>query len=39
MVATAFVFYICNYLTRFTNALMISIAVAVVLLMMISRRL
>ena len=39
MVATAFVFYICNYLTRFTNALMISIAVAEVLLMMISRRL
>ena len=39
MVATAFVFYICNYLTRFTNALMISIAVAVVLLMMTSRRL
>lgn len=39
MVATAFVFYICNYLTRFTNALMISIAVAVVLLMMVSRRL
>ena len=39
VVATAFVFYICNYLTRFTNALMISIAVAVVLLMMMSRRL
>ena len=39
VVATAFVFYICNYLTRFTDALMISIAVAVVLLMMMSRRL
>ena len=32
-VASLFVFYVCNFLTRFTNALMISIAVAVVLLM------
>lgn len=38
-VASAFVFYICNYLTRFTNALMISIAVAAVALMVISRSL
>ena len=38
-VASLFVFYVCNFLTRFTNALMISIAVAVVLLMMLSRRL
>ena len=38
-VASLFVFYVCNFLTRFTNALMISIAVAVVLLMILSRRL
>jgi len=37
--ATAFVFYICNYLSRFTHALMISIAVALVALMIISRTL
>lgn len=36
-VASAFVFYICYYLTRFTNALMISIALAAVALMIISR--
>lgn len=39
LIASGFVFYICNYLTRFTNALMISIAVAVVALMIISRSL
>lgn len=38
-VASAFVFYICYYLTRFTNALMISIALAAVSLMIISRSL
>lgn len=38
-VASAFVFYICNYLTRFTNALMLSIALAAVALMVISRSL
>ena len=38
-VASAFVFYICNYLTHFTNALMISIALAAVALMIISRSL
>ena len=38
-VATLFVFYVCNYLTRFTNALMISIAAALVVVMMLSRRL
>lgn len=38
-VASAFVFYICNYLSRFTNALMISIAIAAVALMIISRSL
>lgn len=39
IIASAFVFYICNYLSRFTDALMISIAVAVVALMIISRSL
>ncbi len=39
VIASAFVFYICNYLTRFTNALMISLAVAAVALMIISRSL
>lgn len=38
-VASAFVFYICYYLTRFANALMISIALAAVALMIISRSL
>ena len=38
-VASAFVFYIGYYLTRFTNALMISIALAAVALMIISRSL
>ncbi len=38
-VASAFIFYICNYLTRFTNALMISIAMMVIVLMAMSRRL
>ena len=38
-IASAFVFYICNYLTRFTNALMISIALAAVALMIVSRSL
>ena len=39
MVAMAFIFYICNYLTRFTNALMIVIAIVVVTLMILSRHL
>ncbi|MGN1375926.1 MAG: cation:proton antiporter, partial [Prevotella sp.] len=39
IITSAFVFYICNYLTRFTDALMISIAVAAVCLMVLSRSL
>lgn len=39
IIAVSFIFYICNYLTRFKNALMISIAIAVVALMLLSRRL
>ena len=37
VVACSFVFYVCNYLSRFTNALMITIALAVVVLMVLSR--
>ena len=39
IIASSFVFYICNYLSRFANALIIAIAVAVVLLMIMSRSL
>ena len=38
IIALAFIFYICNYLTRFTNALMIIIGIVVVSLMIASRR-
>ncbi len=38
VIALCFIFYVCNYLTRFTNALMICIAAAVVLLMIASRQ-
>lgn len=38
VIALGFIFYICNYLTRFTNALMIIIGVVVVSLMIASRR-
>ena len=37
VIALAFIFYICNYLTRFTAALMIIIGLAVVSLMIASR--
>ena len=37
VIALGFIFYICNYLTRFTNALMIIIGVVVVSLMIASR--
>lgn len=37
VIALAFIFYICNYLTRFTDALMIIIGLAVVSLMIASR--
>ena len=39
VIASSFVFYVCNYLSRFANALIIAIAVAVVLLMVLSRSL
>ena len=38
-IAVAFIFYICNYLTRFTPALMISIGVAAITVMVLSRSL
>lgn len=37
VIALGFIFYICNYLTRFTNALMIIIGVVMVSLMIASR--
>lgn len=37
VIALGFIFYICNYLTRFTNALMIIIGMVVVSLMIASR--
>lgn len=37
VIALAFIFYICNYLTRFTDALMIIIGIAVVSLMIASK--
>ncbi len=38
-IGAGFIFYICNYLSRFKNALIITIALVVVLLMALSRRL
>ena len=37
LIAVAFIFYICNYLTRFTNALMICIGIIVVVGIIFSR--
>ena len=37
IIAISFIFYICNYLSRFTNALMITIGVIVILLIIFSR--
>ena len=39
IIASSFVFYICNYLTRFTNALMITIALFAIMVMIMSRTL
>lgn len=38
MIALGFIFYICNFLSRFTDALMISIGIVAVLLIIVSRR-
>lgn len=37
IIAISFIFYICNYLSRLTNALMITIGVIVILLIIFSR--
>ena len=37
VIAIAFIFYICHYLSRFTNALMITIGIIVVLMIVFSR--
>ena len=37
VIAISFIFYICNYLSRLTNALMITIGVIVILLIVFSR--
>ena len=37
ILAISFIFYICNYLSRFTNALMITIGVLVIMLIIFSR--
>lgn len=39
VIGAGFIFYICNYLSRFQNALIITIALVVILLMALSRRL
>ncbi|MCH4146996.1 MAG: cation:proton antiporter [Prevotella sp.] len=38
-IAAAFLFYICNYLARFTNALVITLALVILILMALSRNL
>ena len=38
LIAVSFIFYICNFLSRFTNALMITIGFVVILLIILSRR-
>ena len=37
VIAVSFIFYICNYLSRFTNALMITIGFVVIVLIIFSR--
>ena len=39
VIAAAFLFYICNYLARFANALVITLALVVICLLAMSRRL
>nr|MBP7472233.1 cation:proton antiporter [Prevotella sp.] len=39
IIACGFLFYICNYLTRFSDAVMITIAVAMIIMMILSRQL
>ena len=37
LIALSFIFYVCNYLTRFKNALMIAVAVGLLILILLSR--
>ncbi|MFS6558406.1 TrkA C-terminal domain-containing protein, partial [Parabacteroides distasonis] len=37
VIACSFIFYLCNYLSRFTDTVMISIAIVMVVLMVFSR--
>ena len=37
LIALSFIFYVCNYLTRFKNALMIAVAIDLLILMLLSR--
>ena len=37
VIAVSFIFYICNYLSRFSSALMITLGIVAVVLMMVSR--
>ena len=37
MIAVSFIFYICNYLSRFTNAIMITIGLLAIVLIVLSR--
>ena len=37
LIALSFIFYVCNYLTRFKNALMIAVAVGLLIFMLLSR--
>lgn len=39
IIAMSFVFYVCNYLSRFSHALMISIAMCVIIIIVLSRAL
>jgi len=37
LIALSFIFYVCNYLTRFKNALMIAVTIGLLILMLLSR--
>lgn len=37
MIAIGFIFYICNYLSRFSSAIMVTIGVIVIILIIVSR--
>lgn len=39
VIAISFIFYVCNYLTRFQHAFIIAIAIGALILMLLSRRL